>query len=148
MRRLLPATAVVFALVLTMAAVLAVSAAEAASRHGVVAGRLGPAAGHGAPQKVLAPGRPTDVTARRNGTRVILHWSAPKVTPKTGAATDYKIIWTAPPIMPLIAVVDTHSASTSYDSQFGPGGYQVVAKNVGGEGPPSCTVTVGADPSS
>ena len=51
-------------------------------------------------------------------------------------------IWVAPPVLPLMAEADTHSVLTRYKSIFGPGTYEVEAKNAGGTGPPSSPVVV------
>jgi len=88
------------------------------------------------------PGRPTHLRATVQNHLVILNWQAPKVTRTAGVPKDYLVIWQAPPMLPLTAMVDTHSTHTSYTSAFGPGIYTVVATNASGAGPPSKPVTV------
>jgi hypothetical protein len=88
------------------------------------------------------PGRPTHLRATVQNHKVNLNWHAAKVTPTAGVPTDYLVIWQAPPMLPLTASVDTHSIHSSYTSAFGPGTYQVVAKNANGTGTPSKPVTV------
>jgi hypothetical protein len=78
---------------------------------------------------------------------VILDWKAPRVTPTAGVPRDYLVLWQAPPMLPLTAEVDTHSTLTSYTSVFGPGTYEVEAKNRSGVGPPSKPVTICGKPS-
>ena len=96
------------------------------------------------PAAVGRPLAPTDLTASVSTTGVVLHWRAPRVTAHHGAATDYLVVWTAPPIEPLQAVADTHSSATMYLSHFGSGTYQVVAKDAAGSGPASAPVQVGS----
>lgn len=116
----------------------------------VALGASGPAGATAAATSVVAhgvsgdavPGRPTHLTARVRDHQVILRWHAPKVTATTGAPRDYLVIWQAPPMLPLTAEVNTHSTLTSYTSTFGPGTYEVEAKNRSGVGPPSKPVTV------
>jgi hypothetical protein len=93
------------------------------------------------------PGQPTHLTARVRDHQVILRWRAPSVTSISGVATDYLVIWQAPPNLPLTATVDTHHTLTSYTSKFGAGTYEVEAKNRKGTGPPSKPVTVCENPS-
>jgi hypothetical protein len=88
------------------------------------------------------PGQPTHLKARVQDDHVFLRWRAPGVTTTSGVATDYVVIWDAPPILPLGAVVDTHSTLTRYSSGLGAGTYEVEAKNKNGTGPPSTPVTV------
>ena len=110
---------------------LAPQAASAVGGHGLSARRGG-----------VVPGQPTHLTARVRNQQVILHWQAPRVTPTAGVPRDYLVIWQAPPMLPLTAEVDTHSRLTSYTSTFGPGTYEVEAKNAKGAGPTSKPVTV------
>jgi hypothetical protein len=72
---------------------------------------------------------------------VVLRWKAPKVTRSAGAPSDYLVIWQAPPMLPLMAKVNTHSRLTTYTSPFGAGTYEVEAKNAKGTGPASKPVT-------
>jgi len=90
-----------------------------------------------------APGVPTDLRATVHGDVVVLHWRAPRATVPHGTPSDYLVIWSAPPIEPITALADTHSTATTYRSAFGPGTYQVVAKNAAGLSPPSAPVVVG-----
>jgi hypothetical protein len=97
-----------------------------------------------APVPVGRPLAPRYLTATITATgTVVLHWKAPRATPRHGFAADYLVIWNAPPIEPLSAIVDTHSTATTYVSHFGRGTYRVVAKNAAGTGPPSAPVQVG-----
>lgn len=96
-----------------------------------------------APVPVGRPLAPTHLTATMTATgTVVLHWKAPRATPRHGFAADYLVIWNAPPIEPLSAIVNTHSTATTYVSPFGPGTYQVEAENAAGTGPPSAPVHV------
>jgi hypothetical protein len=98
---------------------------------------------HGpAGQPVAVPGPPTDLAATIRNQKVVLTWRAPRVDRKAGAPADYVVIWQAPPLEPLTADVDTHSTRTRYTSPFGPGTYEVEAKNAAGTGLPSKAVTV------
>jgi hypothetical protein len=90
----------------------------------------------------IIPGQPTHLTTLVRDHQMILRWRAPSVTSTSGVATDYLVIWQAPPVLPLTAKIDTHSTLTSYTSNLGAGTYKVEAKNKNGTGPPSKPVTL------
>jgi hypothetical protein len=92
------------------------------------------------------PSAPTHLTASVAGNTVTLHWKAPRATATHGYAADYIVVWTAPPIEPLMASVNTHSTATKYMSHFGSGTYQVAAENAAGTGPLSRPVQVATSP--
>jgi hypothetical protein len=105
---------------------------------------LGPSAAsaRSLPEGAQPPGAPTHLRATVADGHVTLHWRAPATSPTAGSARDYLVIWMAPPVMPLTALVDTHSPVTDYSSTFGAGTYEVEAKNARGTSPPSAPVTV------